>query len=95
MASIETDSLAASIAGAEAYPITTESAVFMFTLATGLASGAGNYIASRRLSDVNADEIDLAQMMPVFVSTFAVTIVLAIYLTPNDADWPISELPGR
>lgn len=95
MASIDAGNFGQTLATSSYKPITTENAVFIFTAATGIASGVGNYIASQRLSDVDGDTIDLVQMLPVLVVTLFVTAIIAKIFTPNNQNWPVSEVPRR
>lgn len=88
MASLGSGGFAEALATGDGKPIQTESAVFLFTAATGVASGIGNYIASQRLSQVNGDTIDLRQMMPVLLVTLIVTALVSQVLTPDSQNWP-------
>jgi hypothetical protein len=66
--------------------VNTEFAVFMFTAATGIASGVGNWLASRRLGRVETEELPVELLTPALVLTCIATIIAAQYLVPESAD---------
>jgi hypothetical protein len=78
--------IAMGLTGRETVTVNTEFAVFMFTAATGVASGVGNWLASRRLGRVDAEELPVELLAPSLVLTFIGTVIAAQYLVPESTD---------
>lgn len=76
------------------YPISTERALVLLTLTSGVAGGLMNLLAAQRLEQVEGRFIDANQMFWAVIVSFVATFAAGAVLTPNSAtDTPVGS-PG-